>query len=525
MIEKRTRAVWGTRLGVVLAAAGSAVGLGNFLRFPGVAARNGGGAFMIPYFVAFLLLALPLCWIEWTLGRYGGRFGHGSAPGIFDAACGGRNRWVKYLGIPGVAGALGICFSYIWIESWTLAYSGFAATGSYAALSTPAEMKTFFAQYIAAGHPFSAAILPAYLCFLATFACNIWVLWNGINKGIERFCKALMPMLFLLGIVLVVRVATLGAPIRPDWSIGRAFGFLWNPDFAALGNGRVWLEAAGQVFFSTSVGIGILLTYATYMKPREDILLPSTTACMLNEFAEVIIGGSIVVPAAFLFFGPAGTTEAVGGGTFGLAFQTTPLIFNSMAGGRVLGTLWFLLLFLAGITSSISIIQPAIAFLEDEYGFNRKRVIAVTAALIFVSSHLAIFGKGALDELDFWFSSFGLPLFGLFESYVFIRYFGARRGWEELHEGALFRLPGIFKWVMAAVTPLFLIGVLGGWLLTDGWKTVLLVKESGGRLVPLYSGEELPWVIGTRLFIILLSVGMGWLIHLAWKERREENQE
>ena len=122
-MAKRVRDAWGSRIGVVLAAAGGAVGLGNFLRFPGVAARNGGGAFMIPYFVAFLFLALPLCWMEWVMGRYGGRFGHGSAPGVFDAVSGRRRPWIKYLGVLGITGALGIFFYYIYIESWTLAYS------------------------------------------------------------------------------------------------------------------------------------------------------------------------------------------------------------------------------------------------------------------------------------------------------------------------------------------------------------------------------------------------------------------
>lgn len=506
-------------MGAVLAAAGCAIGLGNFLRFPGIAARDGGGAFMIPYFIAFVFLALPLCWMEWTLGRLGGRAHHGSAPGVFDAVGDRRYAWAKYLGVLGITGSLGIFFFYVYVESWTLAYSVFSLIGSYKDIQSPEQMGTFLGNYLGAGNPLSKAILPAYFFFLVTFACNIWVVWHGINKGIERFCKVAMPVLFLLGILLVIRVFTLGSPVNPEWTLERGLGFMWNPDFSALKSSRVWLDAAGQVFFSTSVGIGVLLTYATYMKSKEDILLPSTTASVLNEFAEVILGGSIVIPAAFLFLGPQGTTQAVQGGTFGLAFTTTPLIFNGMAGGAFIGFCWFLLLFVAGATSSVSILQPAIAFLEEEFGFNRKRVVLIVGAVTFLVAHLVIFGDGVLDEMDFWFNSFGLPMFGLLEAFMFVYVLKPERGWEELHHGAAYRLPKVFKWIMIYVTPLFLFAILAGWLVTDGWKTLLMVKIVDGAFAPLYSARQLPWVIATRLLALLLVIGTGLLVRSAWKRR------
>jgi len=504
---------------VVLAAAGCAVGLGNFLRFPGVAARNGGGAFMIPYFIAFLFLALPLCWMEWSMGRYGGRFGHGSAPGVFDAVSDRKRPWLKYLGVLGITGALGIFFYYIYIESWTLAYSVFALSGNYAAVTTPEGMGQFLGSYLSGTGSHFSSRWPAYGFFLVTFACNFWVVYRGISRGIERFCKVAMPLLFLVAFVLVIRVFTLGAPVNPEWNLDRALGFLWNPDFAALKSGKVWLEAAGQVFFSTSVGIGVLLTYATYMKASDDVLLPSTTASVLNEFAEVVLGGSIIVPAAFLFFGPAGTAQAVEGGTFGLAFRTTPLIFNHMAGGPWVGFAWFLLLFIAGTTSSVSILQPSIAFLEEEFGFNRKRCVAVIGLLCFAVAHLAIFGDGVVDEMDFWFSSFGLPMFGLFEALVFVFCFGPDRGWKELHEGSALRLPLLFKQVSVFVTPLFLLAILAGWLATDGWKTILMQKLVDGKLVPLYSDAQIPWVIATRVLYLALIGAACYFVRCAWKRR------
>jgi NSS family neurotransmitter:Na+ symporter len=513
------RESWGSRLGVVLAAAGSAIGLGNFLRFPGVVAKNGGGAFMIPYAIAFLFLALPLCWIEWTMGRYGGQQGHGSAPGVFDAVGEQRRPWLKYLGVLGVSGALGIFFYYIYIEAWTLAYSAFAVTGDYAKIASPGEMSVFLGSFLSGQGKYFQSRLPVYVFFLVTFAANFWIVYHGISKGIERFCKVAMPLLFLMGVLLVVRVFTLRAPVEPQWDVNHALGFLWNPDFSVLRSGRVWLEAAGQVFFSTSVGIGVLLTYATYLKANDDAVLPSSSACFLNEMAEVVIGASIVVPAAFLFFGPEGTRQAVAGGTFGLAFQTTPLIFNHMAGGAALGFGWFLLLFIAGVTSSVSILQPSVAFLEEEFGFARKSSILVIGAVCFVVAHLVIFGDGVLDEMDFWFSSFGLPMFGLIEALVFVFVWGRKRGWEEIVRGTTIPLPKFFKYIVTIVTPLFLLAILVGWFVTDGWKTVLMLKDSGGRLVPLYAPRQIPWVIATRIFYFALTGGCCWLIHVAWKKR------
>ena len=329
-----------------------------------------------------------------------------------------------------------------------------------------------------------------------------------------------MPLLFITAIVLVVRVFTLGAPVNPEWTLDRALGFLWNPDFSALKNGRVWLEAAGQVFFSTSVGIGVLLTYATYLKANDDVLLPSSSASFLNEFCEVVLGGSIVVPAAYLFFGPEGTAQAVEGGTFGLAVRTTPLIFNHMAGGAWVGFVWFVLLFVAGITSSVSILQPSVAFLEEEFGFNRKRCVIVIGLICFAAAHLAIFGDGVVDEMDFWFSSFGLPMFGLFEALVFVFFFGPERGWRELHFGSSLRLPAFFKPIMIFVTPVFLFVILAGWLVTDGWQTIIMKKWVDGKLVPLYSEAQVPWVIATRLLCLAMIALTCFFIHRAWKKRR-----
>ena len=230
-MAQKKRDSWGSRLGVIMAVAGSAIGLGNFLRFPAKAASNGGGAFMIPYFVSLFLLGMPLMWIEWTLGRYGGGFEHGTAPGIFHSIW-QKNRFIKYFGVIGIFGPLVIFIYYTYIESWTLAYSFFALFGKYAKLTDQAAMQGFLRGFQGLEkNQFFSGIAPAYIFFLITFVLNIAVIYCGIRGGIERLCKWALSVLFIFGVIILIRVITLGAPdpLKPAWNIVNGFGFMWNP--------------------------------------------------------------------------------------------------------------------------------------------------------------------------------------------------------------------------------------------------------------------------------------------------------
>ncbi len=249
---KHKRQSWGSKIGIILAVAGSAVGLGNFLRFPVQAAQNGGGAFMIPYFISFLLLGIPLMWIEWTLGRFGGGFGHGTGPGIFHTMW-QKNRFIKYFGVIGIFGPIVIFTYYTYIESWLLGYTFFSITGKYSGISSPETMTGFLSGYqgIIRNEYFSG-IGTAYTFFLITFIINIIVLYHGIKHGIEKLSKVAMPVLFICGILIMLRVITLGTPdlSKPDWNFINGLGFLWNPNFSALKSAKVWMAAAGQIFFT-----------------------------------------------------------------------------------------------------------------------------------------------------------------------------------------------------------------------------------------------------------------------------------
>jgi neurotransmitter:Na+ symporter, NSS family len=513
MAKQRQR--WGSKIGIILAVAGSAVGLGNFLRFPVQAAQNGGGAFMIPYFISFLLLGIPLMWIEWTAGRFGGGFEHSTAPGIFHSMW-RKNRFIKYFGVIGIFGPMIIFIYYTYIESWCLAYSVFSIIGKYKGFTTQAGMTDFLQgfQGLVQNQHFNGLGI-AYLFFVITFTLNIIVVYYGIKSGIERLCKIVMPILFVFAGIIMIRVLTLGAPniSMPSWNSINGLGFLWNPDFSALKDAKVWLAAAGQMFFTLSVGIGVILTYSSYLRKADDVVLSGLSAAGTNEFVEVILGGSIIIPAAFAFFGPHGVVEVAKGGAFNLSFVTMPVILGHIPMSAVFGFLWFGMLFLAGVTSSISLAQPAVAFLEDEFNLNRKWATCIFGMITFLLCQPVIFllGKGVVNELDFWGGTFCLVVFAAVEAIVFAWIFGIDKAWDEMHHGSAMRIPRVYKFIIKYITPLFLLLILFFWFIQDGIPVIMMRGVEDGLK---------PYVLGTRLGLVAIFTVLCVLVKIAWKKRK-----
>src|SRR5665647_251829 len=206
----------------------------------------------------------------------------------------------------------------------------------------------------------------------------------------------------------------------------------------ALGSASVWLVAAGQIFFTLSLGQGIINTYASYVREKQDVTLNGISIASTNEFAEVILGGTIAIPAAVVFFGLAETQVIAQGGAFNLGFQALPVIFQKIPLGQMFGGMFFFLLFIAGITSSVAMTQPAIAFLEDEFKWKREKTVkAVFAVLVLCSA----FVFGFFDELDFWAGTFGLVVFAAIEVVLFSWVFKIKKGWVEMHKGADLKVP------------------------------------------------------------------------------------
>jgi NSS family neurotransmitter:Na+ symporter len=448
---KRNREQWGSRIGVILAVAGSAVGLGNFLRFPGLAAQHGGGAFLIPYFVALLLLGIPLGWAEWTMGRYGGLQGFNSAPGIFSVIW--RHRIAKYLGGIALVVPLVICMYYVLIEAWCLGYAWYYLTGVLNKGADSAAYETFFDEFIGTredGSLFGRGG-SQLLWFLAiTMVVNFVVIYRGLSKGIEDFCKWALPIMAACALCVLVRVLTLGTPDpdRPEHNVLNGLGFMWNPSWEALARPKTWLAAAGQIFFTLGVGFGIIINYSSYLKRKDDVVLSSLTASSMNEFFEVCLGGLITIPAAFIFLG------AVEGryGTFDLGFKVLPNVFAQMPAGQLFGFLWFVMLFLAAITSSLAMLQPVIAFLEEGLGMRRHASVAFLGLIAALGSLLVAYfsrGRVALDTFDFWGGTMLLLVLATTQSILYGWVLGIDRGEREAHYGAHLRIPRFVQYILS----------------------------------------------------------------------------
>ncbi|MCX7952251.1 MAG: hypothetical protein N2654_01265 [Deltaproteobacteria bacterium] len=307
--------VWSTRIGLAFAAAGSAVGLGNFLRFPGQAYVNGGGAFLIPYIICFFLVAIPLCWLEWSLGRLGGEKKRHSCAGIFDVLI--ENRLVKVLsGALSVLIPAGIYSYYALVQSWCLAYffvfSGVISVGEISEVGNAKNLFESITKSTENGFNLSFPLA----CLVLTVALNALVILRGFINSIEKFCTYAIPLMAVCAFIILFRVLTLGTPDPsvPDRNVWNALGFMWNPRgvngeswFASYFNPQVWLAAFGQVFFSLSVGFGILMHYASYVKRKEDIALTSFAASATNGSAVLSLFRSysfflerILIPTALL---------------------------------------------------------------------------------------------------------------------------------------------------------------------------------------------------------------------------------
>ena len=473
---------WGSRLGVILAVSGSAVGLGNFLRFPGQAAANGGGAFMIPYILALLLLGIPIGWAEWTMGRYGGRKGFHSAPAIIGIWCKGAIG--RYLGGFGVLIPLGVYFWYVLVETWCLYYvlgyvgivGGVDIDVTQPIADQAAATNSFFADVTgsdANGSLFTGenGIHPIVWTFLLVAALNIFFVFRGISKGIEKVCKAAMPIMAVLGVIMLIRVLTLEAPEgTTNQTVSHGLGFIWNPQLEALGDFKTWLAAAGQIFFSLSVGFGVIINYASYMKKSDDVVLSGITASATNEFFEVVLGGLITITASVVFVGVFMTMQGASGGSVSLGFKTLPMVFAQMPGGGFFGGAFFLILFLAAITSSLSMLQPTKAFFEESLGISRMKSTTLVTAWGLIGNFFVLwYSKNlvALDTIDFWVGTFFILVVAAIQIIAFGWIFGVDKAIEEAHQGANMRIPRVFRFVIKFVSPAFLLVVVVGFCINN----------------------------------------------------------
>jgi SNF family Na+-dependent transporter len=496
---------WASRLGLVLAMAGNAVGLGNFLRFPAQVVKNNGGAFIIPYLVALVVLGLPLIWIEWSMGRYGGKYGHHSAPGVFD--CMGKRPFWKYLGVFGLWSNLVIAAYYLYIESWTMAYAGYSAIGGFTEQGAAAK---FFTRLI--GDQTDKIYAVSWFGLIIFFLCmviNVFILSRGLAKGIELVAKIGMPLLIAFAAILAIRGLTLtpggenNPVIESPW---KGLNYIWEPKFESLWDASIWLAAAGQIFFTLSIGMGSIHCYASYVREQDDIALTGASAAWTNEFCEVILGGSILVPIAVAYLGVSGMEDTIKGSSgLDLGFKVFPEMFRNWGAlAPAAGFFWFGLLFFAAITSSLAMGQPIMAFLQTEFKLDRMRsALAFGAMLLPLTVPVACFNLDTFfSEFDNWAGTFALVVLATSESILFAWVFGMKHGWAEITNGAEIRIPRVFYYIIQYVTPALLILILASSALEPaaGWDTYAKHIANG----TLHEAPRWEWsssgVIGQLLF-------------------------
>jgi len=395
-------------MGFILAAAGSAVGLGNIWKFPYVVGENGGGVFVLIYLICVVLVGLPIMMSEVLVGRST----QNSPVAAFRALTRQGSPWVG-TGWMGVAAGFMILSYYSVVAGWTLHYVGLAARGAFTGLD-PAGIKAIFGDLY--GNP------GLNLTYHAVFmALTITIVYFGVQKGIERTAQVLMPALFIMLLGLGIYSSTLPG-------FGDAMTFIFAPNLAKLRPGSI-LEAMGQAFFSLSLGMGAMLTYGSYL-PRDTGIVKTSLWVALLDTAIALLSGTVVFPIIF----SSGLHAAAGPG---LVFQSIPIAFSKMPGGQILCLVFFLLLVLAALTSTISLLEVVTSSFIDLYGWARRKVALTTGLVIFafgipsaLSGGDGLFGKGMaaatgrsfFDWADHISANWMLPFGGLLIA-VFVGYF------------------------------------------------------------------------------------------------------
>lgn len=442
---KKSHSQWSSRMGFMLAAAGSAVGLGNIWKFPYMAGEMGGSAFVLTYLICMFVIGLPILVAEWLIGRRGQKNPIHTMEDVAKAE--GRSKNWRWVGIIGVLGSFLILSFYSVIGGWATDYIVIAAKGSFVGMNGNATSQLF--------ENFLGSVSHLFIWHTVFMFATAFIVALGVGAGLERSCKIMMPGLGLLLIGLVVYAALVSGP-----AFEQAFKFLFTPNWSAI-TGKAVLAALGHAFFSLSLGMGIMMAYGSYLGKDVNLISTARTVVILDVIVA-ILSGMAIFPLVFA----NGLQPGEGAG---LIFVTLPIAFGNMAGGTILGVLFFIFLTFAALTSSISLLEPTVELLEEKTHLSRVSATVVSSVVIWALGiacllsfnewqHVTLFGKNIFDLLDYLTSKLMLPLTGL-GTIVFA-------GWmmnqqlirEELHLGpALFAL---WKFLCRIVIPIAVVAIM-----------------------------------------------------------------
>jgi neurotransmitter:Na+ symporter, NSS family len=464
------RAQWGTRLGFILAASGSAIGLGNIWRFPGVAYESGGGAFFIPYLFALLTAGIPLLILEFTLGhKY-----RGSAP----RSLGRASKGFEWIGWWSTGISFVISTYYGVIIAWAIMYSFFSFSQSWGDSPLNFFVGENFLQLVDA--PTIGGLVPIVLIpLLVVWLIVLATLFTGVKKGIERLNKIFIPTLFVVFFVIVIRAITLEGA-------GLGLNEFFSPDWGAISNPKVWVAAYSQIFFSLSIGFAIMITYASYLNKKSDITNNAFITGFLNSSFELLAGIGVFAVLGYMAVQQGVAVSEVGGGNLTgvlLAFSTFPEIISQMPMAPLFGFLFFISLFLAGTSSLISITETYVAGVSEKFNISRTKAVAFGGGLAALISILYATkgGLNLLDTVDHFINSYGVALAGLVEVVAIAWFMKGLRDFQGYANSVSdMKLGAWWRWCLQLITPVVL-----GYMLLQSLKADIIGSidpETGTRV-------------------------------------------
>ncbi len=436
------REQWGTRLGFILAAVGSAIGLGNIWRFPYMAYENGGGAFLIPYFFALVTAGIPIIILEFGLGhKY-----KGSAPLTFAKI---NKKW-EWLGWWQVFVSFIISVYYVVVIAWALNYTLMSANLGWG--SNPSDF--FFQDFLAlSSSPLSLGgiVWPIFIAALVIWFVTWLVLFSGVKRGIEFANKIFMPVLFILLLIMLGRAVTLeGASEGLQW--------LFRPDFSAIMDYKVWTAAYGQIFFTLSICFAIMITYSSYLPDKSDINNNGMMTAFINCGFSMLAGIMVFGVLGHMALQQGVPVKDVVGSGVGLAFVTIPKAINLLPASGFFGFLFFLSLVFAGMSSMISITEACCSAVIDKFGWSRKKTATGFTLVGFVCSLIFMTNGGllVLDIVDHFINNFGIVFAGLVEVVLVSWFFKLETVREHINRLSDFRMGVWWNFCLKVVTPIVL---------------------------------------------------------------------
>ncbi|WP_297554943.1 sodium-dependent transporter [uncultured Actinomyces sp.] len=488
-----SRDQWTGQYGFLMAAIGSAIGLGNIWRFPGVAYSNGGGAFILPYLIALLFVGIPVLFLDYSLGhKY-----RGSAPLTFKRL----NSKAESLGWFQVMVSFIITVYYAVIVAWAMMYAIYSVR-----LAWGEDTTTFFvSDFLQASgdlisfKPVWSILIPLVVLWLFV----LFILGRGVSKGVERLNRVFLPLLVVLFLIMVVRALFLPGALD-------GLNAFFAPDWSALFNAHVWLAAVSQIFFSLSIAFGIMLTYASYLPRKSNLAGTGLVAGFANSSFEILAGIGVFATLGFMANQQGvGLNELEGITGVGLSFMTFPAIINQMPGGPLFGVLFFISLVLAGITSLLSLLQVVSGAFQDKFGYSARKAavtVGAVAGVVSVVLFSTTTGLNTLDVVDAFINNVGV----VFSAIVMtlLAYFAVpkvRALRKHLNLASSVPVPAAWDWIVGLVTPALLAVMLfqaligyvtegyGDWSATSpnvlifGWGTIAVAVI--GAIV----FTKLPW--------------------------------